>query len=347
MTEPSARGLRLYQGQGPNSFRVRILLAEKDITLSMTEVKFENGDHRKPKFLQLNSLGQIPVLQLENGTIITESVAISRYLDELFPQPQLFGASAIERARVDMWNRRVEFEIFGTIGNVVFHSIPFFAHKLTQFPAFAETEREHLPRKWAWLDGELQDGRPFLSGEKFSVADISGAVAAWIAGQFGMDVPADLKNVQAWLHRVQSRPSWKTAEVGPGFVLTHARDAIVVGCAGRHSSLRQRHGFRLLTEGCQARFCGWGRAAIVAIVVFRQVPASKGSPADPLHQPLKCPPVGGVRSPAASAARQARAYRSASSRCRHGQAASARREVGAARQQVRRKGMAKHMRRQL
>ena len=208
-------GLRLYQGQGPNSYRVRICMAEKAVALPMVEVKFESGDHRKPEFLKLNSLGQIPVLVLDDGTVITESVAICRYLEELHPEPTLFGTGAVERAIVEMWTRRVEFEIFGTIGNVAFHSDPFFAHKLTQFPAFAETERDHLPRKWAWLDREMGDGRPFLAGENFSIADITGGVAAWIAGLFGMDVPENLTNVQRWLERVHSRPSWKAGEAVP------------------------------------------------------------------------------------------------------------------------------------
>lgn len=208
-------GLRLYQGQGPNSYRVRIFMAEKGITLPMIDVRFESADHRKPDFLKVNSLGQIPVLTFEDGTVITESVAICRYLEELHPEPPLFGVGAVERAKVEMWNRRVEIEIFGTIGNVAFHSDPFFAHKLTQFPAFAETERHHLPRKWAWLDSEIADGRPFLAGDRFSVADIAGAIAAWVAGIFGMDVPTELGHVQRWLERVRARPSWKAGEYRP------------------------------------------------------------------------------------------------------------------------------------
>ena len=111
-----------------------------------------------------------------------------------------------------MWNRRVEFEIFGTIGNVAFHSVPFFAHKLTQFPAFAETEREHLPRKWAWLDREMADGRPFLAGESFSIVDITGSVAAWVGASSG------------WM----SRPNLTTSSAGSS------------GCSAARAGRRQR-----------------------------------------------------------------------------------------------------------
>ena len=163
---------------------------------------------------------------LDDGTVITESVAICRYLEELHPEPPLFGTGAVERAKVEMWNRRVEFEIFGTIGNVAFHSDPFFAHRLTQFPAFAETERDHLPRKWAWLDREIADGRPFLAGENFSIADITGAVAAWVAGLLRHGCPGEPEPTSsAGSRRVHGRPSWKTAEAVPSASSRVARSA--------------------------------------------------------------------------------------------------------------------------
>ena len=110
--------------------------------------------------------------------------------------------------KVEMWNRRAEIEIFGTIGNVALHTAELFKERLVQFPAFADTQREAVPAKWAWLDRELDDGRAFLAGADFSVADITGAVAAWLGGAFGTEIPASLLNVHRWLGRVQARPSW-------------------------------------------------------------------------------------------------------------------------------------------
>lgn len=201
--------MKLYQGIGPNSYRVRIFMAEKGISLPMVDVDFAKGEHRAPEFLAVNSLGQIPVLELDDGTIITESVAICRYLEETHPDPPLFGRDAVSRAKVEMWNRRAELVIFATVGNVALHSDAFFKHRLTQFPAFAETERAAVPRKWAWLDEELDDGRPYLAGDEFSIADITGGVTAWLCEAFGLEIPTSAKNVQRWLERVRARPSFE------------------------------------------------------------------------------------------------------------------------------------------
>ncbi|APG84965.1 glutathione S-transferase family protein [Sinorhizobium americanum CCGM7] len=200
--------MKLYQGIGPNSYRVRIFLKEKGIEVPRVEIDFAKGEHRAPEFLKLNSLGQIPVLELDDGTIITESVAICRYFEEVHPEPPLFGFDAVSRAKVEMWNRRAELVVFATIGNVPLHSDALFKDRLTQFPAFAETERRAVPKKWAWLDRELADGRPFLAGEAYSVADITAGVCGWLSEIFGMEIPAELKNVQRWKERVRSRPSW-------------------------------------------------------------------------------------------------------------------------------------------
>jgi glutathione S-transferase len=202
------KDMQLHCGIGPNSYRVRIFMAEKGIDVPRVDVDLMAAEHRSAEFRKLNSLAQIPVLVLADGTAITESVAICRYLEELHPSPALFGTDAISRAKVEMWNRRAEFEIFGTIGNIALHTAELFKDRLVQFPAFAETQRDATPGKWAWLDRELDDGRPFLAGDQFSIADITGAVAAWLGGFFGAEIPASLTNVQRWLDRVRERPSW-------------------------------------------------------------------------------------------------------------------------------------------
>ena len=205
---PREKNMQLYCGDGPNSYRVRIFMAEKGIEVPQVHVDFEKREHRSADFLKLNSLGQIPVLVLDDGTVITESVAICRYLEELHPTPAMFGSDPVSAGKVEMWNRRIEFEVFGTIGSVAFHTIELFKDRLVQFPAFAATQREAVPRKWAWLDRELADGRAFLAGDDFSVADITGGVAGWLSAVFGMEAPESLSNVQQWLGRVQARPSW-------------------------------------------------------------------------------------------------------------------------------------------
>jgi glutathione S-transferase len=199
--------MRLHWSIGPNSYRVRIFLAEKGIEVPRSYIDFEKGEHRSSEFLRLNSLGQVPVLELNDGTVITESVAICRYFEEVHPSPPLFGQGAVERAHVEMWNRRAEQVIFGTIGDVALHTAELFKDRLPQFPAFADAQRLAVPDKWAWLDRELGDGRTFIAGERFSVADITAAVAAWLGEFFETERPSNLAHLRRWLDRVRSRPS--------------------------------------------------------------------------------------------------------------------------------------------
>lgn len=200
--------MKLYSAPGPNSYRVRIFMAEKGLDLPITQIDFGKREHKSPEFLKLNSLGQVPVLELDGGDIITESVAICRYLEAVHPSPPLFGSDAVRKGKVEMWNRRMEQEIFSTIGNVVLHTNEFFKERLTQVPAFAEAQRQAIPVKWAWLDREISDGRPYLAGDEFSMADISGMVTLWLSEVFDFEVPASLSHIQRWSERLHERPSW-------------------------------------------------------------------------------------------------------------------------------------------
>jgi glutathione S-transferase len=200
--------MQLHCGIGPNSYRVRIFMAEKGIDLPRVDVDLTKGEHKSPQFLKLNSLGQIPVLVLDDGTVITESVAICRYLEEIHPSPPLFGSSAVGKAKVEMWNRRVELVVMGTIGDVALHTQELFKDRVPQFPAYAEAQRHNVPSKWTWLDNEIADGRPFIAGDEFSIADITAGVSAWLGDFFQLERPASLQNVGRWLERVRSRPSW-------------------------------------------------------------------------------------------------------------------------------------------
>jgi len=200
--------MKLYVAPGPNSYRVRIFMAEKGIKLPMVELDYAKREHKSPEFLKLNSLGQVPVLVLDDGAVITESVAICRLLEDLHPTPPLFGADAKSKGLIEMWNRRMEQEVFGTIGNVTLHTNEFFKERVIQVPAFAEAQRKMIPGKWAWLDREMSDGRPFLAGDQFSIADISGMVTLWLSEVFSYEVPSNLARVQAWNERLRQRPSW-------------------------------------------------------------------------------------------------------------------------------------------
>ena len=200
--------MKLYCGIGPNSYRVRIFMAEKGIDLPRVEVDITKGEHKTPQFRELNSLAQIPVLQLDDGSVITESVAICRYLEELIrPAAVRRGCrSAAARSRCGTAARKSRF----SARSAAWRCTPteMFKERLVQFPAFAETQRQAVPAKWAWLDRELDDGRAFLAGDDFSVADITAGVASWLGDFFGMEIPAELSNVRRWNERVRQRPSW-------------------------------------------------------------------------------------------------------------------------------------------
>ncbi|QIG47318.1 glutathione S-transferase family protein [Nordella sp. HKS 07] len=201
--------MKLYLGPGPNSDRVRIFLAEKGLDLPVVPIDFGKREHKSAEFLKLNSLGQVPVLQLDDGEVITESVAICRYVEAIHPSPPLFGSDAPHQGKAEMWNRRMEQEVFGTIGNVVLHTDEFFKERHTQVPEFAEAQRRAIPSKWMWLDREISDGRPYLAGDEFSIADICGMVTLMVSRFFGYEMPAEIPNVQRWAERLRQRPSWQ------------------------------------------------------------------------------------------------------------------------------------------
>ena len=196
--------MKLYNAPAPNPRRVRIFVTEKGIDIPRVELNLLAGENRTPEFRKLNSLGQVPVLELDDGGIITESMAICRYLEELHPEPSLFGSNPRDRARIEMWERRISNEIFLRIGNVALNTLPFFATRRTQVAAFAQAERQVVPEKWAWLDAELADGRPFVAGDDFSVADITGMAASLLGEMLEIEIPTALTNVRRWDTRVRA-----------------------------------------------------------------------------------------------------------------------------------------------
>ncbi|HLZ85082.1 MAG TPA: glutathione S-transferase family protein [Caulobacteraceae bacterium] len=190
----------------PNPRRVRIFLAEKGIDLPETRVDLMKREHKSPEHLARNSLGQVPTLELEDGETISETVAICRYFEEVQPEPSLFGRSAVEKARVDMWVRRVEFQLMIPVGNYWRHFHPRTAALLTQYKDFGESNVEAYARGQRWLDGELASV-PFIAGDAFSMADICALSTVDFAAWIGLPIDPERKNLRAWHERVSSRPS--------------------------------------------------------------------------------------------------------------------------------------------
>ena len=200
--------MKLYTCEAPNPFRVKVFLLEKGIELPTQVVSVLDGETRQPDFLRINSLAEVPVLELDDGSYLTESVAICRFLETQHPTPALFGDSPLEVARVDMWNRRMEQQIMTPIGEVARHTFSLFADRYEQVPAYADTQMRLQLKRWAWLDRELADGRTYVCEDQFSVADITGMTALKICGYVGQDIPADLVHVRRWEAAVKDRPSW-------------------------------------------------------------------------------------------------------------------------------------------
>jgi glutathione S-transferase len=200
--------VKLYNSAmpAPNPRRVRIFAAEKGIDLPLEEVALAKREHKSDAFREKNSLGQTPVLELDDGTAISESVSICRYLEELHPANPLFGRSALERAQVDMWLRRVEFVLMGPVGNFWRHAHPYTAKVVKQFNEFGESNREGAEAAFRWFDRELE-GKDFILGDYFSVADITALCVIDFAGFAGLEMPDGTPHLHAWHARVSSRPS--------------------------------------------------------------------------------------------------------------------------------------------
>lgn len=203
--------MKLHTFNAPNPFRVHVFVVEKGIEIPTQKIDLMSGGHRDPAFLAKNSLGEVPVLALDDGTFLPESVAICRYLEALHPTPSLIGATPLEAARIEMWNRRMELRLFETIGNVARHSFEFFAETVDQIPAFAASQKKAMEGRWRWLDAELADGRTYLVDDAFSVADITGMACLMVCDFAQIDLPKDTPNVARWEAAVRGRPSWNKA----------------------------------------------------------------------------------------------------------------------------------------
>lgn len=203
--------MKLYDACTPNTLRVRVFLAEKGIDIPREPVAVLEGATRTPEFLKINPLGELPALQFDDGSVLTESLAICRYLEAKHPQPPLFGEGALEQAQVVMWSRRLEFHFMGAIGEFARHRLEFFKDKVTQLPAHAEAELRRFHGSLGWLDDALSDGRPYLTGGRFTVADITGMAGLFICDVMEQRLPSEFTHVKAWERRLRERESFAQA----------------------------------------------------------------------------------------------------------------------------------------
>lgn len=200
--------MKLFDGgRAPNPRRVRVFLAEKGIKVPLVPIDMGALEHKGDVISERNPLMRLPVLELNDGTIITESVAICRYFEELQPEPALFGRGALGKALVEMWQRRMELNLLASVAAVFRHIHPAMkAWEIPQVPEWGEANKPKVLDFLGLLDGELA-GREFAAGDEYSIADITGMIAIDFMKPARITVPEGLVNVRRWHKALSERPS--------------------------------------------------------------------------------------------------------------------------------------------
>jgi glutathione S-transferase len=199
--------MKIYNSSvAPNPRRVRIFLAEKGVEVPYQEVDLAKAENRQPEFRKINPMATVPVLELDDGTHIAESVAICRYFEELHPEPPLFGVGARGRATVEMWQRRMEFTLLATIADAFRLQHEFFKGRIRQCPEYAAIRKEDALERLLWLEGELAERR-FIAGDEFTIADITAMVAIDFGRLSNIRIQSAQPNLARWHQEVSARPS--------------------------------------------------------------------------------------------------------------------------------------------
>ena len=200
--------MKLYDGgRAPNPRRVRVFLAEKGISVPIEPVDLGALQHKSEAYTALNPLQRVPALLLDDGTVITESIAICRYFEALQPDPVLFGKGAREGALVEMWQRRVELHLLAVVAAVFRHLHPVMKEmEKPQVAAWGEANKPRALEFLSLLDREL-GSRRFVAGDSYSVADITGMIAIDFMKPAKLAAPPELTNVTRWHADVSARPS--------------------------------------------------------------------------------------------------------------------------------------------
>lgn len=200
--------MKLYDGgKAPNPRRVRIFLAEKRIEIPLHSVDMGALGHRSDEVTKRNPLQRLPMLELDDGTIITESIAICRYFEELHPNPPLMGKTPLEKATIEMWQRRMELNLLLMVANVFRHAHPAMAQwEVPQIAELSETSRPKAIKFMTLVNDELAT-RPFIAGDEFSIADITGMIALDFCKPARIEIPRELDNLQKWYGEISARAS--------------------------------------------------------------------------------------------------------------------------------------------
>ena len=200
--------MRLFDGgKAPNPRRVRMFMAEKGISVELVPVDMAALGHRSDEITSRNPLQRLPILELDDGTNLSESIAICRYFEELYPDPPLFGQGARGKALVEMWNRRMELTYLASVAAAFRHIHPAMKEwEVPQVPEWGEVNKPKAVAFLQFMDRELAD-RQFVAGDEFTVADITMFIGFQFMKPARIQCPQELTHVWRWYHDVAARPS--------------------------------------------------------------------------------------------------------------------------------------------
>lgn len=200
--------MKFYNSMGPNPHVVRMFAAERGIHLDTVEVDIMGGENRQPAYLQKNPAGQLPCLELDDGSVICEITAICEYLDETSPGTALMGSTAEERAKNRMWARRVDLNICEPLTNGFrfAEGLAIFKDRIVTRPEAAEGLKAMAQDRLSWLDGQMA-GRSFVAGDTPTLADVLLYCFLAFGARVGQPLNPENRNIQAWFERMKSRPS--------------------------------------------------------------------------------------------------------------------------------------------
>ena len=200
--------MKFYTGMGPNPRVVRIFMAEKGIEISLEQVDLLAGENRRPPYTDKNPAGQLPCLELDDGSHLAEITAICEYLEEIQPEPPLIGTTPEQRAQTRMWTRRIDLNILEPLANGFRfgEGLGIFKDRIHVIPQAADDLKAIAREKLEWLNGMIE-GREFIVGDRFTLADVMLYAFLEFGATVGQPLDAKLENLQGWYTRVASRPS--------------------------------------------------------------------------------------------------------------------------------------------
>ncbi len=200
--------MKFYNSIGPNPRVVRMFMAEKNIEIPMVEVDLLKGENRKQPYLSKNPHGQMPALELDDGSTVCEITAICEYLEDTHPDPPLIGTTPLQKAETRMWTRRIDLNICEPLANGFRFSqgLPLFKDRIVTVPEAAEGLKKIARDRLKWLDAQMAD-REFICGKHFTLADILLYVFLDFGAQVGQPLDPENRILTGWFARIKARPS--------------------------------------------------------------------------------------------------------------------------------------------